>query len=313
MNESVKNSKYGLNRGNLKMIALFCMALDHIAGIPMSAWLDTLSRDSALYTCDMVLIILLRFIGRLAFPIFCYFIVEGLLHTRNVFKYAARLFLLALISEIPFDLSHEGKLFDFGNQNVFWTLFLGLVAIYCIDGIYRKFKLKKPARNLCIIIITVLAALVAFALKSDYSSFGVITIIIIYLVEREEFYLPLAINALALFVFYFVLLNMPELDFGEYANLIPIAIGIYIAFVLTVSTITLVLSKFIKNKNARKMFAACVILSAMSPDEIFAFPNVFLIKDYNGERGPKIGWLFYIFYPLHLAVLFGICKLFGFY
>ncbi|MBO6090250.1 MAG: hypothetical protein J6P37_08080 [Lachnospiraceae bacterium] len=313
MNESVKNSKYGLNRGNLKMIALFCMALDHIAGIPMSAWLDTLSKDSALYTCDMVLITLLRFIGRLAFPIFCFFIVEGLLHTRNVFKYAARLLLLAFISEIPYDLAHAGKLFDLSQQNVFWTLFLGLTAIYCIDGIYTKFKLKKPVRNLWIIIITVLAALVAFVLKTDYNSFGVITIIIIYLVGREEFYLPVAINALAIFVYYFVILNMPELDFGEHAKLASIAIGIYLVFVLTVSTIALVLSKFIKNQNTRKMFAACVILSVLSPDEIFAFPNVFLIKDYNGERGPKIGWLFYAFYPLHFAVLFGICKLFGFY
>ena len=313
MNETIKNSKYGLNRGNLKMIALFCMALDHFAGIFLSAWLDTLSKDSALYTCDLLLIILLRFIGRLAFPIFCYFIVEGLLHTRNVYKYAARLLLLAFISEIPYDLAHAGKLFDLSEQNVFWTLFLGLVAIYCIDGIYRKFKLKKPSRALFIITITVLAALVAFALKCDYSSFGVITIIIIYLVEREEYYLPVAINALTLFVFYFVVVNMPELNFGELAKYVPIAVGVYLAFVLTISTIALILSRFIKNKNTRKMFAACVVLSSMTPDELFAFPNVFLIKDYNGERGPKIGWLFYIFYPLHLAALFGMCKLFGFY
>ena len=313
MNETVKNSKYGLNRGNLKMIALFCMALDHFAGIVLSGWLDTLSKDSALYTCDMVLIFLLRFIGRLAFPIFCFFIVEGLMHTRNVFKYAARLFLLALISEIPFDLSHTGKMFDFSDQNVFWTLFLGLIAIYCIDGIYRKFKLKKPVRYISIFIITLLAALVAFALKSDYSSFGVITIVIIYLAGREEYCFPIVLNALALLLYYFFLINSPELDLGEYASYAPIAIGVYILFVLTVSSIALIFTRFIKNKNCREMYAACVTLSAMSPDEIVALANVYLVKKYNGERGPRIGWLFYIFYPLHLMVLFGICKLFGFY
>ena len=152
MNESLKNSKYGLNRGNLKMIALFCMALDHIAAIVLTAWQNTLIKDTPLYIFDNFLIIFLRLIGRLAFPIFCFFIVEGLIHTRNVYKYAFRLLLLALLSEIPFDLAHTAKFIDFNDQNVFWTLFLGLAAIYCIEGLYRKFKLKKPALYLLIFI-----------------------------------------------------------------------------------------------------------------------------------------------------------------
>ena len=313
MNELKENSKFGLNRGNLKMIALFCMTLDHFAGIVLTAWLHTLTKGSLAYIFDMGLIFFLRLIGRLAFPMFCFFIVEGLLHTRNIFKYAFRLFLLALISEIPFDISHTNTLFDFKNQNVFWTLFLGLVAIYCIDGLYKKFKLKKAVRYLLIFGITLLASLVAYALKSDYGAFGISTIVIIYLVEREEFFFTPFINAMVLVIYYFVITNTDEIDLGEFEAFSKIAIAMYLLFVLCVASVALCLTIFIKNKNARKMFAACVTLSSMSPDELAAMANVFLMNYYNGEKGKKIGWLFYLYYPLHLMVLAGICKLLKFY
>ncbi len=313
MNESLKNSKYGLNRGNLKMIALFCMALDHIAAIVLTAWQNTLIKDTPLYIFDNFLIIFLRLIGRLAFPIFCFFIVEGLIHTRNVYKYAFRLLLLALLSEIPFDLAHTAKFIDFNDQNVFWTLFLGLVAIYCIEGLYRKFKLKKPALYLLIFIIALLADTVAYTINCDYGAFGVTTIIIIYLVGKKEYFMPFVINGLALINFYFVLINLKGIDYGENADLAPIAFAVYITFVLTVSSVALFFTKFIKNKNSRKMYAACVTLSAMSFDEAAALVNVLLMKYYNGEKGKKIGWIFYLFYPLHFLILACICKLLGFY
>ncbi|MBP5494746.1 MAG: hypothetical protein J6X97_06585 [Lachnospiraceae bacterium] len=313
MNELKENSKYGLNRGNLKMIALFCMTLDHIAAIVLIAWLHTLTKGSVAYACCMDLIIFLRLIGRLAFPMFCYFIVEGLLHTGNIYKYAFRLFLLALISEIPFDFSHSNRLFDFSNQNVFWTLLLGLVAIYCIDGIYRKFKLKRAVRYLLVFGITLLASLVAYSLKSDYGAFGISTIVIVYLVEREEVFFTPVINGMVLFIYYFVITNTDEINLGEFEKFSKIAIAIYLIFVLVVSTFALCLAVFIKDRNQRKMYAACVTLSSMSPDEMAALANVFLMKYYNGEKGKKIGWLFYLYYPLHLAVLAGVCKLLKLY
>ena len=96
----------------LKTIACITMLVDHIgascieAGI-LTPGLDsgTLSRDTLsaypLYRLDMVL----RFTGRLAFPIFCFLLVEGFVHTHDVKKYVRRLFLFALISEVPFDLA----------------------------------------------------------------------------------------------------------------------------------------------------------------------------------------------------------------
>ena len=120
----------------LKTIACITMLVDHIgascieAGI-LTPGLDsgTLSRDTLsaypLYRLDMVL----RFTGRLAFPIFCFLLVEGFVHTHDVKKYVRRLFLFALISEVPFDLAFFRTPFDPSAQNVYWTLALGVLAM----------------------------------------------------------------------------------------------------------------------------------------------------------------------------------------
>ena len=96
----------------LKTIACITMLVDHIgascieAGI-LTPGLDagTLSQDALsaypLYRLDMVL----RFTGRLAFPLFCFLLVEGFVHTHNVKGYLGRLVLFGLLSEVPFDLA----------------------------------------------------------------------------------------------------------------------------------------------------------------------------------------------------------------
>lgn len=77
----------------------------------------------------------IRKIGRPAFPVFCFFIVEGFCHTRNVKNYAVRLGIFALISEVPFDLAIFGTPFHWGHQNVFFTLFLGLLLIWYLRDV----------------------------------------------------------------------------------------------------------------------------------------------------------------------------------
>ena len=120
----------------LKTIACITMLVDHIgascieAGI-LTPGLDagTLSQDilSAypLYRLDMVL----RFTGRLAFPLFCFLLVEGFVHTHNVKGYLGRLVLFGLLSEVPFDLAFFRTPFDPSAQNVYWTLALGVLAM----------------------------------------------------------------------------------------------------------------------------------------------------------------------------------------
>ena len=102
-------------------------ALKTIACITMLVDAGTLSQDTLsaypLYRLDMVL----RFTGRLAFPLFCFLLVEGFVHTHNVKGYLGRLVLFGLLSEVPFDLAFLRTPFDFSAQNVYWTLALGVL------------------------------------------------------------------------------------------------------------------------------------------------------------------------------------------
>ena len=126
----------------LKTIACITMLVDHIgascieAGI-LTPGLDagTLSQDTLsaypLYRLDMVL----RFTGRLAFPLFCFLLVEGFVHTHNVKGYLGRLVLFGLLSEVPFDLAFFRTPFDPSAQNVYWTLALAANTDYNAIGV----------------------------------------------------------------------------------------------------------------------------------------------------------------------------------
>lgn len=70
-----------------------------------------------------------RAVGRISFILFAYLAVEGFLHTRSRGAYLFRLGAFALLSEIPFDLAFSGSCYDPGSQNVFFTLFLGVLAL----------------------------------------------------------------------------------------------------------------------------------------------------------------------------------------
>jgi len=135
----------------LKTIACITMLVDHIgascieAGI-LTPGLDagTLSQDTLsaypLYRLDMVL----RFTGRLAFPLFCFLLVEGFVHTHNVKGYLGRLVLFGLLSEVPFDLAFFRTPFDPSAQNVYWTLALGVLAMAGLKRFEKENGLGAP-------------------------------------------------------------------------------------------------------------------------------------------------------------------------
>lgn len=70
-----------------------------------------------------------RAVGRISFILFAYLTVEGLLHTGSRRNYLLRLGIFAFVSEIPFDLAFSGKCFAPESQNVFFTLFLGMLTL----------------------------------------------------------------------------------------------------------------------------------------------------------------------------------------
>ena len=299
MTDKNNKSEYGLNRGNLKMIALFCMTLDHFAVMILDSWLKILAKESLEYFCVNTLHIMLRLIGRIAFPIFCFFIVEGLLYTRNVYKYALRLLILGIISEVPFDMVLKHTFFDRHNQNVFWTLLLGLITIYAIDGIYKKVKCKKAIRYIIVTITALSGMYLAEFFGTDYGIVGVLTIIIIYLIGREEYVFSVVLNILG---------QAYKVTTFERGKTFIVELVIYILFITTFS-IVIYFSKRVNNINAKKMLAGVAALSGINPMEMAALINVRLFAMYNGEKGKNIGWLFYFYYPLHLAALAGLCML----
>lgn len=146
----------------LKLIAVISMLIDHTGAVlfPEEVWF--------------------RIVGRLAFPIFCFLIAEGYTHTRNVKRYAFRLFLFALLSEIPFDLLFFDSWFDISGQNVFFTLFLGLCAVWVADILKSRWPV--PA-FLC----AGLFAAAAQLLCTDYGAFGVALIVAFFLCRDKDF------------------------------------------------------------------------------------------------------------------------------
>ena len=173
----------------LKTIACITMLVDHIgascieAGI-LTPGLDagTLSQDTLsaypLYRLDMVL----RFTGRLAFPLFCFLLVEGFVHTHDVKKYVQRLFLFALISEVPFDLAFFRTPFALDHQNVYWTLALGVLAMAGL----KRFEKENGLPGWQGLVWAGGCAALALAARTDYNASGVIIICALYLTRTNR-------------------------------------------------------------------------------------------------------------------------------
>ena len=102
----------------LKMLAMFTMLLDHVAGFLLFRNPELQTLLFTLRGHSITVYVLLRMIGRLAFPLFAFLLVEGFQHTRNRKQYGLNLFLFALLSEIPFNLMRSGRCMSCGNPVV---------------------------------------------------------------------------------------------------------------------------------------------------------------------------------------------------
>ena len=148
----------------LRSLALVTMLVDHL-GYALG---PVLLGDTAYLG--------MRLVGRLAMPIFCFLIAEGFFHTKSVGRYAGRLLLFGLVSEIPYDLfcTNGGSYFDFTQQNVYFTLLLGLTAIWLFD-----FFAGRNLKPLSLLAVFACAAAAQLAL-TDYGMFGVALVFVCY-------------------------------------------------------------------------------------------------------------------------------------
>lgn len=166
-----------LSGSALKVIAIITMLIDHTAFVLLSKYGPALrplfyfnGRDYSFYR-------ICRDVGRVAFPIYCFLLIEGFLHTGNRFKYGRNLLLFALISEIPWNFMFSDT-WTYQKQNVFFTLFLGYLACWAIEYFWE---------NQLLTLLCVLGLLGAsFLVNADYGWRGFIFIVIMYVLRLDK-------------------------------------------------------------------------------------------------------------------------------
>lgn len=157
--------KYDISSAGLHILAMFFMLLDHLWAtvVPGNEWM----------TC----------VGRLAFPIFAFLIVEGYFHTGNFRKYLLRLLLCAFISEIPFNLMYAGRVFYPLHQNVLWTFLLSLLLIRWIE---KKKDASLWSRYLRWAVAMSLGLIVGTLTMVDYYGYGVMMVLVFYFFRGRD-------------------------------------------------------------------------------------------------------------------------------
>lgn len=158
----------GLDGGTLKLIAAALMLIDHVGAILLP---ET---------------VILRCIGRLAFPIFAFFIAMGYAHTRSFGRYLLRMAIWAAVSEIPFNLEF-GHFFVPGRQNVLWTFCLALLTLRGLEELRRE---TGGARYLGCGAALAAGFAAGELLRVDYGGWGVLSVALFYLCRQGRYARP---------------------------------------------------------------------------------------------------------------------------
>ena len=161
-----------LTSAALHLLAMAFMLFDHLWGtvVPGNDWMNC--------------------IGRVSFPIFAFLIVEGYHHTRNLKKYAMRLLLFAILSEIPFDLAMGGRLFYPIHQNVLWSFLISIGLIHWNEKAKQSGVLWKRMLTAFLSIVTgCLLGMVTFV---DYYHAGILMVLVFYFFRGKKWWNYLA-------------------------------------------------------------------------------------------------------------------------
>lgn len=238
--------KLTVSQEGLKLTATLTMLIDHIgATLVYAAYLAAWNAGDYTRSNAMAeLYQLMRIIGRIAFPIYCFLLVEGFHYTRNIKKYITRLGIGMLLSEIPFDLAFSGFI-DWTSSSVMVTLLLGCLMMMAMRKVKGFWKL----------VVILPFFLLAELLGTDYAGNGIALIAMLALTKglpREKLWRTAG----------FVVL----LWFGVTIQLGPVEI----------------------------------------PMELFGLIGLIPMFLYDGKkltRSKWVQWAFYLFYPVHLFVL----------
>lgn len=317
---------YGLSATTIKMIAVICMFIDHIAAFVIARLIegDIWHTQTVWFSVgiqpvrlEIAVYYLMRLVGRISFPLFCFFIVEGYLHTRSKTKYALRLLIFAVLSELQFSVALNGL----GNKmslylmpsNVYFTLLIGLIVIWGADTLKKYAPGGFVAVCFRILVCILPTAYVAYEISSLLSISENIA------QNTFLFFEVWAVLGVATLVGLFVLAakTTKENARAVSSSLTLLSIGMIIADVLETdyaSTGVLVIFLmyiFANRKKVAGTLMGVTVLTLTNFAEISAFADVWIISKYNGERGKGYKYFFYAFYPVHIAVIVVVLYLTG--
>lgn len=236
----------GLSGSTLKIIAIITMLIDHTAAAVLARLMEVrqlTGRPASLDNGELYVIYsLMRNIGRIAFPIFCFLLAEGFLHTRSKRKYAFRLGLFALLSEPAFDLAFSSRVLEVEYQNVYFTLFFGVLTMLLYHKVEEQKQWGAGMQTLAEMAVVFAGMGIAELARTDYGALGVLCIMVPYMFRQDK---------------------------------------------------------------KTQIVAGVLSFFWWEPPAVLAFiPIAF----YNGKRGINLKYVFYIFYPAHLLILYLICK-----
>ena len=159
----------------LKKIAMGTMFIDHAAvaiiyGCGLNDW-SPLAANIGLA---------MRLVGRMAFPLYAFMLVQGFMWTRDWKKYLLRVVLFAFVSEIPFNLALSNKIWYSNTQNTMMTLALGLVCMKMLEVLEQKYKDEKIMSLALGAWVVVGAMIIATLFKIDGGAFGLLLVVLFY-------------------------------------------------------------------------------------------------------------------------------------
>ena len=210
----------------LKIIAIISMLFDHVGYTIFNKFS------------------FMNYIGRFAFPIFAFQLTEGYSHTKDLKNYFFRLFLFAIISQVPYMLFISSYTNSF-SFNILFTLILGLLAITVYENLDNKYLGT---------FLVALCCIIAQSFYFDYGWFGIAIIFIFHIFKNKKWIMNLSF-AIVTFINYFY--------------------------------------KYIITFRYEYLFIILFCVLALIP-----------INLYNGKKGKDTKYLLYIFYPLHLIILY---------
>jgi len=213
--------------------------------------------------------------GGFTFPIMAFFVVEGYKYTSNLKKYLLRIFLFGVIAQIPHMITF--RLFASG-PNIMFTIFLGLLLLI----LYDKIKIR-----VFFWLIVVVAMAVTLVFNFDWWLIGPVIMVMYYAISKEK--TRRTLPAIVAGAFYVVMVGFALIGFQSAA---------------------IAGEQYLANMEAMVGMTRELMLPAIA-FPVGCFIAAYMIRHFSGERGKRMKYFFYIFYPVHFIVLAAIAMAFG--